>query len=249
MTQTIISSNFHPDRLVKTPGGVVLFDSENRQLGIWESDSVNIKSSFGSYGSDLFDPVDLVSSQLDVFVLDQSFHKISQFDAELNFIQDIPLDYTAIYPSQMAIDSRRNIYIYSPETYEIFHSQGLSGELKVFLDLNGETSGNPCGTDMALNQRDELALLMSCNKMVNIYARSGRLIRRFSIPMDDAIRILPLNRSWLIINQKGEMQVLDGNMIKLPMVGQSVKDVIVVDGMVWVLGGTALMIYDVVAEH
>ena len=246
LTQSIISSDFQPDRLVKTPSGVVFFDSKNRQLGLWVSDSIEIKSSFGSHGSDLFDPVDLMANQLDVFVLDQSAHKIGRFDAALNFIQDISLDNEAIYPSQMTMDSRRNMYIYSPETDEILHSQGLSGQLNLFLDLGRDMDGSPCVFDMRMNKRDELALLMPCQNQVNIHARSGRLIRRFATFVENPIRILPFKQFWLVINQKGMIQVLGSERIQLPMDGQTIMDAIVVNNMVWVLSDKGIIIYDVV---
>lgn len=245
LTPSIISSEFHPDRLVKTPGGVVFFDSENRQLGLWEADSIQIKSSFGSYGSDLFDPVDVTANQLDVFVLDQTGHKIVQYDASLNFLQDIPLEDETIYPSQMAIDSRRNLYIYSPETDEIRHSQGLSGRLNLFLDMSRDMDGAACVSDMNINHRDELALLMPCKAQMNVHARSGRLIRRYPISIDDPIRILTLDQSWLAVSNKGMIQILGHSPIQLPMEGQEVKDAIVVNNMVWILSDKAIMIYDV----
>lgn len=246
LTPSIISSDFQPDRLVKTPTGVVFFDSRSRQLGLWASDSVEIKTSFGSHGSDLFDPVDIIASQLDVFVLDQSAHKIVQFDTELNFIQDIALEDETIYPTHMALDSRRNFYLYSPETNEIRHSGGLSGRLNLFLDLSRDMEGGTCVSDMSMNQRDELALLISCQKMVNIHARSGRLIRRYGLAVNDPIRMLPINQSWMVVNEEGMIQVLGNKPIQLPVEDQIVKDAIVVNDMVWVLSNKGITIYDVV---
>lgn len=248
LTPSIISFDFQPDRLVKTPRGVVFFDSGSRQLGLWASDSVEIRTSFGSHGSDLFDPVDITGSQLDIFVLDQSAHKIIQFDAALNFIQDISLDDETIYPSQMAMDTRRNFYLYSTETNEIRHSGGLSGQLNLFLDLSSNMDGGTCVSDMAINQRDELALLMSCKAQVHIHARSGRLTRRYSVAVNEPIRILPINQSWIVVDEEGMIQVLGSNPIQLPLEDQIVKDAIVVNNMVWVLSDKGITIYDLVTS-
>ncbi len=241
LTPSIISSDFQPDRLVKTPRGVVFFDSESRQLGLWASESVEIKTSFGSHGSDLFDPVDITGSQLDIFVLDQSAHKIIQFDAALNFNE-------TIYPSQMAMDTRRNFYLYSTETNEIRHSGGLSGRLNLFLDLSSNMDGGTCVSDMAMNQRDELALLLSCKAQVHIHARSGRLTRRYSVAVNEPIRILPINQSWIVVDEEGMIQVLGSNPIQLPLEDQIVKDAVVVNNMVWVLSDKGITIYDLVTS-
>ncbi len=246
LTESIISSDFQPDRLVKTPGGVVFFDSENRNLGLWASDSVEIKTSFGSHGSDLFDPVDVVANQLDVFVLDQSAHKMVQFDAALNFIQDIPFNIESMYPSQMAMDSRRNFYIFSPETDEIYHSAGLSGQFNLYLDLSRGLVGAACVSDMVINHRDELALMMPCNESVNIHARSGRLIRRYALSISDPIRILPLKQSWVAVNEKGMIQTLGSEPFQLPLNGQRIRDAIIVNNMMWVLSDKGITIYDLV---
>lgn len=244
LTQSIITSKFQPDRLIKVPSGVVFLDTKSRQLGIWQADSVEIKSSYGSSESDLFEPVDITVNQLDVFILEQSTSKIARFDASLNFIQDIVIGNQRIYPSHMALDSRRNIFILSPETDEIFYSKNYSSNFNLFLDLSAELNEISCIKDMAINTKNELAVLMLCKDWVGIYSESGRIISRHRIKIDEPFLILYSMQNWLTLNAKGSIQILGKEPIQLVTDGQQVKDAIIENKMLWIMSEKAIVIYD-----
>ena len=65
-------------------GQLILLDKQNHRLARILNDSLLIAGGFGSSKYSLFDPVDLIVDQLDIFILDQSTGRISRFDSKLN---------------------------------------------------------------------------------------------------------------------------------------------------------------------
>ena len=66
--------------------------------------------------------------------------------------------------------------------------------------------------------------------------------------VNEPIRILPINQSWIVVDEEGMIQVLGSNPIQLPLEDQIVKDAVVVNNMVWVLSDKGITIYDLVTS-
>ena len=232
--------------MAKSPQGIAFMDSEQRRIGLWSADSIDIRGGFGTEQGGLFDPVDMISDQLDIFILDQTENRLSRFDAQFNFISSFDIEFEdVLYPTKLAMDSRRNFYIYSAETHSIYKSSGISGEMSQFLDLNTATGLDHCVSDLTFNRVDDFALLYSCNPTVHLYARSGKLIRRFSIDIPNPFIILSFGSLWLIINEMGQLQLLGKNPIQLPIGSATILDAIINDGMLLVLTDSTLIIYEI----
>ena len=83
----------------------------------------------------MFDPVDILSNQLDNYILDETKSEITRFDNELNFLQTFSLQGDEqIAPRFFSIDSRQNFYFYSLETHSIYKTRSLSGKFDLFLE-------------------------------------------------------------------------------------------------------------------
>ena len=114
-----------------------------------------------------------------------------------------------------------------------------------FLDLNTAAGLDHCVSDLTFNRVDDFALLYSCNPTVHLYARSGKLIRRFSIEIPNPLIILSFGSLWLIINEMGQLQLLGKNPIQLPIGTATILDAIINDGMLLVLADSNLIIYEI----
>ncbi len=236
-----------PDRFVKIPNGLILLDSDRRHVGQWISDSVMVQGGFGSGAAGLFDPVDLVSHQLDVFILDGTASRISRFDRQLNFIHSIPLrdQENPVFPTHLSLDSRGWVYTYSPETHELYRTQPNFNQLSPFIDLNTQISAEYCVADMAFGRDDALALLFDCANEVFLFNRAGKLERRYTVDISIPQFLIPFRQTWLILNENGVAQFLGEDPFYLPMKADVIRDIISDDGFLNILTEKELVIFDI----
>ena len=247
LKKNIVSKDFKPDKLVRSPLGIIFLDSEKRRVGVWSKDTFDIRGGYGTEDAGLFDPVDIISNQLDVFILDQTVNRLIRYDAQLNFISSFNLDSeNAFYPSLFSIDNRQNIYIYYPELNYIYRSSGFGGKIIKFIDLSSNFISDNCISDLAINNADDLALLYKCNKTVNLFSQSGKMIRRFNTEIVNPLIILPFNSSWLIINADGQIQFLDMDPIQLLLDGGKIKDAIIDNNTLILLVNSSLIMYEII---
>lgn len=246
LTRNVIGPEFHPYRLVKIPNGLIFLDTQNRRIGSWASDTLLIKGGFGVGESGLFDPVDMVSHQLDVYVLDRTENRISRFDAQLNFIQSIPIaeDDGGLFPTSMGIDSRGWLYFYSPETHEIYRSNSNPSQLNTFLDLNTFPTAEDCMASMRFGLKDQFALLYNCINEVHLFSRSGKLERRFKVTIEEPFLILPFHKSWIILNERGDIQFIGETPFTLD-INKPIMDAIMDGRFLNVLTDKELIIFDI----
>ncbi|MEA1880788.1 MAG: hypothetical protein U9N31_00055 [Candidatus Marinimicrobia bacterium] len=222
-------------------------DSERRRLGRWIDDSVHVEGGYGVGDAGLFDPVDMASHHLDIFILGRSENRISRFDPQLNFIQSIPVSNEdgGLFPTVMGINSRGWIYVYSPEKNEIYRVDVHSIGLDRFMDLNTLSGTENCVSAMRFGRNDRLALLLDCVSEVHLFTRSGKLERRFRIEIEDPEFILPIKKSWLILNQKGDAQILGETPFALMKNGVPIQDVMIDEGFFNILTDSELIILDI----
>jgi len=195
----------------------------------------------------MFDPVDLLSNQLDNYILDETKSEITRFDNELNFLQTFSLQGDEpIAPKFFSIDSRQNFYFYSLETHSIYKTRSLSGKFDLFLDLLDAGINNECISDFTFNNRDEFVLLFDCLGELYLFSRSGKLIRRFGINVKKPIKVIALEKSWLVLNRDGVIQFIDQDPFDLKMEGLIILDAIVKENMLYLLTESELIILDLV---
>ena len=160
-----IPSKLIPDLIVSSNGELILLDKQNHRLARILNDSLLIAGGFGSSKYSLFDPVDLIADQLDIFILDQSTGRISRFDSKLNFIQffDYSINYPR-YPTLFSIDSRRNFYFYSPDEDIVYSTQSLSDKISNFSDLSLDVNTASCQKEKSINLKDKIEMIYRCNQ-------------------------------------------------------------------------------------
>jgi len=240
-----LSSTFIPEVIASSNGQLILLDKQNHRLARMVDDTLHLVGGFGSSKYSLFDPVDIIADQLDIFVLDQSTGRITRLDSRLNFIQffDFTLDESR-YPTVFSIDSRRNIYFYSPDEDIIYKTQSLTSKFDKFVDLNLNPSTANCLKDISIDQKDQIGIIFNCNNELFIYNRAGRLQRKFKIKIKNPLKAFSINNKWSIINTKGQIQFYDNSVINLEISENAIIDLYMDQNQLYVLTKTEIFIFD-----
>ena len=195
----------------------------------------------------MFDPVDILSNQLDIYLLDRTDNKIKRYDNQLNYIQSFSLSGNDfVLPKFFTIDSRQNFYFYSFETNNIYKTRSLSGQFNMYLDLSRSGLNEDCIVDFKFDKNDNFILLFDCIRELYLFSRSGRLVRRFSIDINNPIRAINFNNSWLIINRDGVAQFIDKKPIKLILDEQKILDAISYKDSLYLLTESELIIFEII---
>ncbi|MED5248146.1 MAG: hypothetical protein VX887_02365 [Candidatus Neomarinimicrobiota bacterium] len=240
-----LSSTFIPEVIASSNVQLILLDKQNHRLARMVDDSLHLVGGFGSSKYSLFDPVDIIADQLDIFVLDQSTGRITRLDSRLNFIQfsDFTLDESR-YPTVFSIDSRRNIYFYSPDEDIIYKTQSLTSKFDKFVDLNLNPSTANCLKDISIDQKDQIGIIFNCNNELFIYNRAGRLQRKFKIKIKNPLKAFSINNKWSIINTEGQIQFFDSSVINLEISENAIIDLYMDQNQLYVLTKTEIFIFD-----
>ncbi|MEC7798678.1 MAG: hypothetical protein VX517_01355 [Candidatus Neomarinimicrobiota bacterium] len=195
----------------------------------------------------MFDPVDILSNQLDIYLLDGTDNKIKRYDNQLNYIQSFSLSGNDfVLPKFFTIDSRQNFYFYSFETNNIYQTRSLSGHFNMFLDLSRSGLNEDCIVDFKFDKNDNFILLFDCIRELYLFSRSGRLVRRFSIDINNPIRAINFNNSWFIINRDGIAQFINKKPIKLILDEQKILDAISYKDSLYLLTESELIIFEII---
>ena len=194
----------------------------------------------------MFDPVDILSNQLDIYLLDGTDNKIKRYDNQLNYIQSFSLSGNYfVLPKLFTIDSRQNFYFYSFETNNIYQTRSLSGQFNMYLDLSRSGLNEDCIVDFEFDKNDNFILLFDCIRELYLFSRSGRLVRRFSIDINNPIRAINFNNSWFIINRDGIAQFIDKKPIRLILDEQKILDAISYKDSLYLLTESELIIFEI----
>ena len=195
----------------------------------------------------MFDPVDILSNQLDIYLLDGTDNKIKRYDNQLNYIQSFSLSGNDfVLPKFFTIDSRQNFYFYSFETNNIYQTRSLSGQFNMYLDLSRSGLNEDCIVDFKFDKNDNFILLFDCIRELYLFSRSGRLVRRFSIDINNPIRAINFNNSWFIINRDGIAQFIDKKPIRLILDEQRILDAISYKDSLYLLTESELIIFEII---
>ena len=195
----------------------------------------------------MFDPVDILSNQLDIYLLDRTDNKIKRYDNQLNYIQSFSLSGNDfVLPKFFTIDSRQNFYFYSFETNNIYKTRSLSGQFNMYLDLSRSGLNEDCIVDFKFDKNDNFILLFDCIRELYLFSRSGRLVRRFSIDINNPIRAINFNNSWFIINRDGIAQFIDKKPIRLISDEQRILDAISYKDSLYLLTESELIIFEII---
>ncbi len=115
--------------------GIYLLDTDNRQVAFFGNDnSIKYSGGYGTTGDAFIDPIDILSSKLNVWIVDGTENKLIAFDHKLNYLETI--GFSDIYPSATTIDDWGNILLYSELEDKIYKIDNTTFELNQFIDLS-----------------------------------------------------------------------------------------------------------------
>ena len=237
--------NFSPDLIALYGEQLAFIDKENRTLGMYAYDSLRVIGGYGSSEYSFIDPIDIIIDELDVMVLDESEGKVSRFDLNLNFIQfyDLLPGYP-IYPSVFSIDSRRNIYFFSPDDDILYRRDYSSKKINKFIDYSSNTKSPGCLLDVYINQNDQIGTLFDCSNELHIYNRSGRLQIKYKIELKNPQKSFFINGNWSVIDTVGRIQVSNGLIFDLFIDKKTVLDSYINQNNLYVLTKNKIYIFD-----
>ena len=205
------ANTFTADRVENTPSGLVFLDLDTKRLGKEATGTVLFSAGFGEKGDGLFDPVDLKWYNLSLFVCDRSQNRLVQFDQRLNYVSEFVTrgreDGQFLYPEQVTVDSRGYFFIYSSEFHSVWRGSMQEGGFDRFIDFDQEAESVNCVQELAVNERNELALLFPCQSRFKIYSPVGRKLRSVGVEIRKPVFLIPIRDCWVILNREGEGQV------------------------------------------
>ena len=124
-----------PNKFCVNNTGIYFLDTYNRQISFLGNDnSIKYSGGYGITGDAFIDPIDILSSKLNVWIVDGTENKLIVFDHKLNYLETV--EFKDIYPIASAIDDWGNILLYSELEDKIYKIENTTFELNQFIDLN-----------------------------------------------------------------------------------------------------------------
>ena len=236
---------FFPDLIAASGSRLVFIDKKNHTLGSYYDDTLRVVGGYGSFNQSFIDPVDIVIDKLDIIILDEAAGRLSTFDFNMNFIRGytLALDHL-VYPSVFEVDSRKNIYFYSPEDGVLFQSNHATQSINKFIDYSSTPVPQNCLSDIYINNNDHLGILFGCSNELQVYNRSGRLQRKYAIDLKNPQKLIFINQGWSVINSKGQVHFINGPLFDLSIEKEPVLDSYFDSENLFILTKTNIYIFD-----
>jgi hypothetical protein len=191
----------------------VILDSELQEIVlIDENNIINRSGGFGQEVESFSEPSDMIVQNLKVWISDRTENSIQQFDYSLNYIGVVLLDKTITDPfySDILIENPfGNPYIFSKTYSEVW---SLDESNWPYIDLNQYGIDGMCIIDISTDNFGNIAFLTCYNEMM-MFNRYGRLMKRVRIELTDPVFMFNLNYEWLVLNAKGMVNNLNGDLL------------------------------------
>lgn len=240
----LFENDFHPTNLSVNTTGSYFLDKINRQVAFMSIDNEIILS--GGYGTDydaFIDPIEIISSKLNVWIIDRTENKVTEFDHRLNYLRTVEFD--ELYPNFCGIDSWGNLLLQSDLEQKIVKSNIPIKEFTDFIDLSLWTNLNNCINDMHVSFDGSIGLLSSCSEYVYIFNRLGNLDKQYPIEVSDPKWIIKLESEWFVIDENGLIVSIQNNEIEQLSIENSIIDIAQQDGRLYILFSDKIWMVDV----
>jgi len=239
-----ILNGLSPDKVKISPNGYIFFDFYNAKIALFSKNEQLFYGGRSSSRKGLIDPIDAAINGLDIFVLNQSSSSILRFDTKLYYLESINIDAEeGLFSNLIAVDGFSNIYIYSKENNKIYFSNNLNNKFSIFIDFGLFGLDFDCIQDMNIDIKNNLILLIDCLKEFFVFNKSGKLIYRFPVNIDEPIIVLSLGSDYLVANSKGEIETgFPDN--KIINIDSKITDIIYSNNKLNILSDSSLTIYD-----
>ena len=242
-----INNEFQSTNLSVSPTGFYLLDSENRQVAYLSNEGSVIFA--GGYGIDndaFIDPIEILSSQLRVWIVDRTENKLIEFDHKLNYLRTTEFD--QIYPEFSGVDDWGNMLLLSEQEQKIFNSTIPIENFNDFIDLSIWNDLNNCIADMYVALDGTIGILSNCNNSVQLFNRLGQLEKKIPSENTDSVFLIKLSDKWFVISTDGQITSIRYNeKVKLPT-EQAILDIAQMDGKLYILFSDKIWVVDVSME-
>lgn len=242
-----INNEFQSTNLSVSPTGFYLLDSENRQVAFLSNNGAIVFA--GGYGIDndaFIDPIEILSSQLRVWIVDRTENKLIEFDHKLNYLRTIEFD--RIYPEFSGIDDWGNILLQSEQEQNILKANPPIQDFEDFIDLSMWDDLTNCITDFHVAFDGTLGILTNCNNSVQLFNRLGQLEKKIPSDNTDGVFLIKLSDEWFVISTDGQITSIRYNEKVYIPIEQTILDVAQMDGNLYILFSDKIWVVDVSME-
>ena len=240
----LTNNEFQPTNLSVSTTGYYFLDKVNRQI-VFLSNNEDIIYS-GGYGTDydaFIDPIEILSSKLNVWVVDRTENKVTEFDHKLNYLRTI--EYDEIYPDFCGIDDWGNMLLQSELEQKIVKSNLPIENFTDFIDLSLWQEINNCILDMHVSSDGSIGLLTSCSKYVYIFNRLGNLDKKYPFEKLNGKWIIKISEKWYVISENGHFwSIQDNESTKISVEG-SIIDIAQLGDSLYLLFSDKIWVVDV----
>ena len=245
LPENLVNNEFHPTNLSVNRTGFYFLDSFNRQVAFLSNDGqIEFAGGYG-LGNDAFiDPIEILSSNLRVWIVDRTENKLIEFDHKLNFLRIIEFD--QFYPKFSGIDDWGNILLLSEQEHMIFKANPPFENFIEFIDLSNNI--NECISGFHVSSDGTAGILSNGNNSIYLFNRLGKLENIFHLEDNDSKYLIKLSDSWFVISFKGHITSIRHNeKVALPK-EQNIVDVTQMDSKLYLLFSDQIWVVDVSME-
>lgn len=247
LSERFYDNKFHPTNFCVSPTGIYFLDSATRQLAFLSNDGSMVFA--GGYGTDndaFIDPIDILSFNLRLWIVDRTENKLIEFDHKLNYLRTI--EFGRIYPEFSGIDDWGNVLLLSKQEQMILKTTPPIEKFDDFIDLSMCNNINDCISDFHVASGGTIGILTNCNNSVYLFNRLGKLENVFHLENNNSKYLIKISNDWLVINTEGQITSIRYNeKIALPK-EQNILDVAEMNGKLYFLFYNKIWVVDVSLE-
>jgi hypothetical protein len=201
-----LEKNFNANKFCVNNTGCYLLDTNDRQLLFIDNDyNTKYSGGYGLAGDAFINPIDILTSNLNVYVVDGTENKIISFDHKLNYISTIV--YIEIYPTICTIDDWGNILLYSQLDNKIYKVDYPSYSISEFIDLTLYAKSDLEPIEIYVASDGSIGLLYDGS--VLLFNRLGQF-KRLILTAESYNAILKIKDIWFAIDKSNSMiNILD----------------------------------------
>lgn len=244
---SITNNEFHPTKFCISTAGYYFLDGISRQVAFLSNDDDIVFA--GGYGIDndaFIDPIEILSYELRVWIVDRTENKLIEFDHKLNYLRTIEFD--QIYPEFSGIDDWGNILLQSEQEQMILKANIPIQYFDDFIDLSLWNDIHNCITDIHVASNGRIGILTICNNSFHLFNRLGNLENKYRIENSDGKFLIKLSDEWFVISTGGQITSIRYNEKVNLSIEQTILDVAQMDKSLYILSSDKIWVFDVSME-
>lgn len=236
--------SFNADKIKVNNTGYYLLDSDERQIMFIDNNNEShIAGGYGTTEESFIDPIEILTSKLNVYIVDGTENSIIVYDHKLNYLTSIHFE--DIYPLFSGIDDWGNIYLYSGIENKIYKLIEGGSIIKDFIDLAIYNINEKTVIDFYVGGNGRIAILT--DKSITIFNRLGNV--ELELPANKKINfIFKQSNNWYGIDDYNNIINLKYNDLIQSLIDEDIIDIDYFNGRLYFLLKNQIWIVDVELE-